>query len=70
MVFCRVLEFVTDAKLEELRTNSQGFYEIFKDVSVLDMILVYLKDIYLNEKIHLQCVMAEVIYRKVTTYIK
>mgnify|MGYP000874438530 CR=1 FL=1 len=70
MVFCMVLDFVIDAKLEELKLDLHGFESLFKDISPLDMIMIYLKDIYLNEKVNLQCVMAEIVYRKMTAYIQ
>ena len=70
MVFCRVLDLVLDAKLEAINLDYSDFSSIFRDVSPLDMILIYVKDIYLNEKVNLQCVMTEIVYRNMTNYLQ
>ena len=69
MVYCMVVDFILDSKLENLKLNFFSFKEFLGNVSFLDNIMCYIRDVHINEKEFLKDVLEEIVSRKIRAYV-
>ncbi len=69
MMFLLSLDLILDIKIREITRNWKRIHEVKNDIPMIETILCYVRDIYINEKDNLKEVLEELLIRKAKYYV-